>query len=195
VRHHGVIAGAFLADLNATVLGMPIALFPAVNAAHFGGSPRALGLLAAGPAIGGIAGSVLSGPVGQVRRQGRSILGCTVVWGAGLIGFGLAGSLWVAVAALVLAGAADVISVVFRTTIVQTVTPDPYRGRVSALEHVVGASCPDLGNFRAGALASLTTPALSAVIGGLSTIAGAAAIGASMPSFRRYRAGGGEVCS
>jgi MFS family permease len=188
VRGHRVIAGAFLADMNAMVLGMPFALFPAINAAYFGGGAGTLGLLTAAPAVGGILGSALSGPVAHVTRQGRAILIAGAVWGAALAGFGLARSLWLALALLVLAGAADVISVVFRTAVVQVATPDRYRGRVSAAEYVVGVGCPQLGNFRAGAVGSLVSPAFSAVSGGLGVVAGAVLIGLAVPALRRQRA-------
>lgn len=69
VRHKPVLLGVFLADVNATVLGMPFALFPALNDQNFGGSAQTLGLLTAAPAIGGLLGSALSGPVGHVSRQ------------------------------------------------------------------------------------------------------------------------------
>jgi MFS family permease len=186
IRRDRVLSGAFLADLNATVLGMPFALFPALNAAHFGGSPQTLGLLTAGPAIGGVLGSLLSGPVARVSRHGRAILIATVVWGATLAAFGLARSLWLATLMLILAGVADVLSVVFRTTIVQSTTPDRYRGRVSAAEYVVGTACPQLGNFRAGAVAAAFGPATAALTGGLATILGAALIRLTLPTFARY---------
>lgn len=186
IRRSRVVAGAFLADVNATVLGMPFALFPAINAEHFGGGSQTLGLLTAAPAVGGIIGSALSGPVGRVSRQGRAILIAGSVWGLSLAGFGLASSLWLALALLVLAGAADVVSVIFRTTVVQVATPDVYRGRVSAAEYIVGTGVPQLGNFRAGAVGSLTSPAVSAVGGGLAVVAGAAVIALALPGFRRY---------
>jgi MFS family permease len=188
IRGSRILTGALLADMNAVILGMPFALFPAINAEHFGGGPQTLGLLSAAPAVGGIIGSALSGPVGRVSRQGRAILIAGAVWGAGLAGFGLARSLWLALLLLMIAGAADVISVVFRTTIVQVVTPDHYRGRVSAAEYVVGVGCPQLGNFRAGAVGSLTSSTISAVSGGLATIVGAVIIGLTVPAFPRYRA-------
>lgn len=183
-----VLLGAFLADLNSTVLGMPVALFPAINAGHFGGRAQTLGLLFAAPGVGGLLGAVLSGPVGHVSRQGRAQLIAGAVWGAGLVGFGLAPQLWLAVPMLALAGGADAVNVVFRTAMVQVATPDRYRGRVSATEYVVGACCPQLGNFRAGALGSLTTPAASAVTGGVSVIVGAAVLGLALPAFSRYEA-------
>jgi len=100
-----------------------------------------------------------------------------------------AASLWLALVLLAVAGVADVLSVVFRTAVVQVATPDHLRGRVSAAEYVVGAGSPQLGNFRAGAIGSLTSPAISAVSGGLATIVGATVIGLSVPALSRYRAG------
>jgi MFS family permease len=188
IRANRVITGAFLADMNATVLGMPFALFPAINEAHFGGSPQTLGLLTTAVAVGGVLGSGLSGRVGHISRQGRAMLIGGALWGAALVGFGLTTTYWLALVMLALAGAADVISVVLRTTMVQVATPDQFRGRVSAAESVVGAGCPHLGNFRAGAVGSLATPAISVVTGGLATIAGAALIGVLVPAFTRYRA-------
>lgn len=188
IRSRPVLIGALLSDMSATVLGMPYAVFPAVNADHFGGAAQTLGLLMAAPSIGGVLGMVLSGHVGHTSRQGRAMLICGGVWGAGIAGFGLAGQLWLAMLLLAVAGAGDATSVVFRTTMIQTATPDGQRGRVSAAEYVVGAGCPQLGNFRAGTVASLTTPAISAVAGGVATIVGAALIGIALPAFRRYQA-------
>jgi MFS family permease len=188
IRDSRIVGGAFLADMNATILGMPFALFPAINAEHFGGSARTLGLLSAAPAVGGIVGTILSGPVGRVSRQGRAILIASSVWGVSLAGFGLAGQLWLALGLLVVAGMADVISVVFRTSVVQVNTPDRYRGRIGAAEYVVGVGCPQLGNFRAGAIGSLTSPTVSAVSGGLATVVGAALIRLTLPAFAGYRA-------
>lgn len=153
-----------------------------------GGAAQTLGLVTAAPAVGGIVGSALSGSVGHVSRRGRAMLVAGAAWGAGLAGFGLARSLGLALALLALAGAADVIAVVFRTTMVQVATPDRLRGRVSAAESVVGAGCPHLGNFRAGAVGSLTSPTISAVSGGLATITGTVVIGLALPAFVRYGA-------
>ncbi|HKE63851.1 MAG TPA: MFS transporter [Micromonosporaceae bacterium] len=183
-----VLVGALLADMSATVLAMPIALFPAINADHFGGSPRTLGLFTTSLAVGGIIGSTLSGPVGRVSRQGLAMLVAGGVWGLALVGFGLAHVLWLVLGALVVAGVADVTAVVFRTTLVQVATPDRYRGRVSAAEYVVGMGFPQLGNFRAGAIASATSPGVSAVSGGLAAVVGAGLIGLALPAFVRYRA-------
>ena len=181
-----VLVGAFLADMNATVLGMPIALFPAINAERFGGSPRTLGLLASAVAVGGVTGSVLSGPLSRVARHGRTMLAAGAVWGLALAGFGLAHQLWLALSLLAVAGAADVSSVISRGTIVQVVTPDRYRGRVNAVDFVVGGAAPQLGNFRAGAVGSLATPTVAAVSGGLAVAAGAALIWLAIPALTRH---------
>jgi hypothetical protein len=188
ILQNRVLLGALLADLSATVLAMPIALFPAINADRFGGSPRTLGLLSAAVAVGGLVGSVLSGPVGHVRNPGRAMLVTGAVWGGAIAGFGLVSGLAASLAVLVLAGAADVLSVVFRTSIVQLATPDALRGRVSATEFVVGAAFPQIGNFRAGVIATATSPGFSAFAGGLSAVFGAGLIALALPALVRYRA-------
>jgi MFS family permease len=187
LRRSPVLTGALISDMNATVLAMPIALFPAINAERFGGSPRTLGLLTTAVAVGGILGSALSGPVGRVSRQGLGMLVAGAVWGAALAGFGLVDGLGATLALLAVAGAADVSSVVLRTTLIQVATPDAFRGRTTATEFVVGAGCPELGNFRAGAVASLTSPGVSAVTGGVACIVGAGVIAVTLPAFVRYR--------
>jgi MFS family permease len=187
LRRSGAVVGALLADLNATVLAMPIALFPAINAERFGGSPRTLGLLTTALGVGGVVGSALSGPVGRIRHQGRGMLLAGAVWGLALAGFGVVHGLAASLALLVLASMADVSSVVLRTTIVQLETPDAYRGRISAAEYVVGGMCPELGNFRAGAVASLTSPGAAAVSGGLACVAGVGVLAVAFPALLRYR--------
>jgi hypothetical protein len=181
------LAGAFLADLNATVLGLPVALFPAINAERFGGHPQTLGLLTASIGVGGLLGMAFSGPVGHVRRPGRGMLVTVSVWGAALAAFGAARVLWLAVGGLALAGAADTITVVFRGMIVQTAIPERLRGRITAADYVVGYGGGQLGNLESGAVGSLFTPTVSAVSGGLGTIIGAAVIGLALPAFTRYR--------
>jgi MFS family permease len=185
-----VLIGALLSDVSATMLAMPVALFPAINAERFGGSPRTLGLLSASLAIGGVVGTILSGPVGTVARQGRAMLIAGACWGGALAGFGLVHSLTLSVALLILAGIADVLAVVFRSSLVQLATPDSMRGRASAAEFVVGAATPQLGNFRAGLVATATSPGTSAWTGGVSAVVGAGLIAFALPVFVRYRAPG-----
>lgn len=188
VRREPVLVAAFLADMDAMVLGMPVALFPALNAERFGGSPQTLGLLSAGLAAGGLLGSALSGPAARISRKFRAMLFTVAIWGAAIACFGFARVLWLALLLLVLAGAADTTSVILRGSIVQAVAPDRFRGRVTAVDYVVGAGVPGLGNFEAGGVASLTSPSISAVSGGLATVAGALLIRLAFPAAARYRA-------
>lgn len=182
-----VLAGAFLTDLNATVFGLPVALFPAINAERFGGSPSTLGLLTAAIGVGGLISSVFSGPVGNVSRRGLAMLCSAAVWGAAFAGFALVTALWPALSLLVVAGAADTFTVVFRSAIVQSVTPDRFRGRILAVDYVVGAGGGEVGNLEAGAVGSLTSPTIGALSGGLAAIAGTVVIGLALPAFAGYR--------
>ena len=190
VRYIGcsrVLAGAFLADLNATIFGLPVALFPALNAERYGGDPRTLGLFTTAIGVGGLVSATLSGPVGRIVRQGRAMLVAVAIWGAAFAGFAIFTTLWLTLVMLAMAGAADTFTVVFRGTIVQQTTPDEFRGRVTAADYVVGVSGGQLGNLEAGALGSLTSPTISALSGGLITVAGAVIIGLALPAFARYR--------
>jgi MFS family permease len=188
IARRPLLVAAFLTDLDAMLLGLPVALFPALNAAHFGGSPRTLGLLNAAVGVGGLLSAVLSGPAARVSRQGRGMLAGTMIWGAAIAVFGVTGSLAVALLMLAVAGAADTLTVTFRAAMVQAVTPDEFRGRVSSVEYIIGTGGGPLGNVESGTVASLTTPAVSAVSGGLGCLAIAALIGLLYPAFTRYRA-------
>jgi MFS family permease len=187
IRRSQVIAGAFLTDLNATVFALPVALFPAINAERFGGDPRTLGLFLTAIGVGGLASAAFSGPLGHVTRQGRAMLCTVAIWGGAFAGFAIAPRLWLALSLLAVAGAADAFTVVFRGSIVATVTPDQLRGRVMAADYVIGAGGAQLGNLEAGALGSLTSPVISALSGGLATMVGAVVIGLALPTFTRYR--------
>ena len=182
-----LLVAAFLTDLDAMLLGLPVALFPALNAAHFGGSPRTLGLLNAAVGVGGLVSAVLSGPAARVARQGRGMLAGTMAWGAAIACFGLTASLPFALLMLAVAGAADTLTVTFRAAMVQTLTPDELRGRVSSVDYIIGTGGAPLGNVESGAVASLTTPVISTVAGGLGCLAIAALIGLMFPAFTRYR--------
>jgi len=188
VRRQPVIAKALLVDLNATIFGMPFALFPALAATHFGGGPQTVGLLYAAPAIGGLIGSACSGPFAHVHRQGRAVLIAVAVWGAAIAGFGATRLLWLGVTLLAVAGGADVVNGVFRATIIQVNTPDALQGRVNSVGFVVGEGGPRLGDVESGVIASLTSPVFSAVSGGLISVVGVALLGLFSPGFARYDA-------
>jgi MFS family permease len=187
VRSQPILTAAFLFDLDATLFGLPVALFPALNAERFGGSPQTLGLLSTALAAGGLLGSVLSGPAGRVRAKASAMLVTVVIWGAAITCFGFARVFWLALLLLVLAGAADTTTVIFRGSIVQHITPDRLRGRVTAVDYVVGAGIPRLGNFESGAVAAVTSPGFSAVSGGVAAVAGALLVRLAFPAVARYR--------
>jgi MFS family permease len=187
IRHHRVLTAAFLTDLDAMLLGLPVALFPALNAAHFGGRPQTLGLLTAAVGVGGIFSAVLSGPASRALRQGWGMLAGTMIWGAAIAAFGLSRNLPLALGMLALAGAADTLTVTFRSSMVQIVTPDEFRGRVSSVEYIIGAGGSPVGNVEAGTVAALTSPVFSAVSGGAGCVAAAVLIALAFPAFRRYR--------
>ena len=188
VRRSRVLTGVLLADISATVLAVPVALFPAIADERFGGSPELLGLMTTAMAVGGVLGTALSGPVGRVQHQGRAMLCAVAAWGLSIAGFGLAHGVVLTLLALLVADAADVSSVMLRATIVQMATPEAFRGRVSATDYVVGAAVPQLGNFRAGVVASATSPGFSALSGGLAATAAAGVLALCFPALVRYRA-------
>ncbi|MGW6208024.1 MFS transporter [Streptomyces sp. NPDC055089] len=181
------LRGSLATDLATTLLAMPVALFPLVNEVRFGGNPQTLGLFLSAVAVGGITAGLLSGTVTRWRSGGVVQLVAAGVWGLALACFGLAGPLWMALGCLAVAGAADTVSVVTRSALVQLETPDAYRGRVSSVEHVIGVAGPELGNFRGGLLASATSAPLALVVGGLSATLAIAAVAATHAPLRAYR--------
>jgi len=116
------------------------------------------------------------------------MLAGTMIWGLAIACFGLTRTLAPALAALAVAGAADTLTVVFRGAIVQTVTPDEFRGRVSSVEYIIGAGGAPVGNVESGTVAALTSPVVSAVSGGVGCFAVTVLIGLAFPAFTRYRA-------
>ncbi len=188
IKRSQVLAGAFLADLNATVFALPVALFPAINAERFGGNPATLGLFTTAIGVGGLLSSVWTGPLNQLSRQGRAMLFMVTIWGAAFAGFALARSLWLTLTLLAIAGAADTFTVVIRGTIVQAVTTDALRGRLTAAEYVIGSGGDSLGRLESGVVGSLASPVVSALSGGLITVALSAVIALALPGFTRYRA-------
>ena len=186
LRGRQVLQAAFVIDLNAMILGMPRALFPALALVRFHGGAKTLGLLYAAPSTGALLGALLTGWVVSVRRQGAAVLAAVAVWGAAIAVFGVTAVLPLALCLLALAGAADVISAVFRGTILQTETPDGLRGRLSSIHTAVVTGGPRLGDFEAGAVAALFGTEISIVSGGLGCLVGVGLVGSLMPRLRSY---------
>jgi MFS family permease len=185
---HGrqALQGCFIIDINAMVLGMPTALFPALGLHYFHGGAQAVGYLYAAPGVGSALAALLSGWTSRVRRQGWAVVVAVAVWGAAITGFGFVPILWLALVLLAVAGGADLISTIFRNSILQQEVPDRLRGRLSSLHVAVVSSGPRLGNAEAGLAASLGGNQFSVVSGGLGCVVGAAIVATVLPVFRRY---------
>jgi len=171
---HRMIRALLLIDLAATILAMPISLFPLINQQLFNGDPRTLGLFLSAIGVGGVIASVLSGTFTRSKRQFRWVVGGALAWGISLAAVGVA--VWAGwpaavLALLVVAGAADTATVVSRGALVQRLTPDELRGRVGAVELLVGMTGPDLGDVRAGVVAGLTSGAVALFSGGALCVA------------------------
>jgi MFS family permease len=185
-----VLQSTFTVDIVAMVFGMPRVLFPVLADTQFHRGPEVVGWLFSAAALGALIGALSSGWVGRIRRHGLAILVAVMVWGAAITAFGLSGDrLWLALFCLAVAGGADVISAVFRSTVQQIVVPDALRGRLSAFNIFVVAGGPRLGDLEGGLVASAFTPTVSVVSGGLLCLAGVAVIAVTVPRFARWRVG------
>ena len=200
-----VILASFVIDLNAMILAMPVALFPAIALDVFRVGPVGLGLLASAPAAGAFLGALLSGWVASVRRVGRAVLIMVAIWGLAMAAFGLttlatahgfgavAWTFPVALVMLAIAGAADAFSAVFRAVILQLETPDALRGRVSSIHILVVTGGPRIGDILSALAASVVGLGPAVFVGGLLCVAGTAVIARAMPELPshvpRVRAG------
>lgn len=180
------VRGALLTDLATTLLSFPISLFPLINAQRFDDNPRTLGLFLTAIAVGGTIASLFAGTFTRAARPGVTMLFGSATWGVSLALFGAISDRWIGLGLLVVAGAADTVAVVSRSTIAQLSTPDALRGRVAAAEQIVGQAGPELGNLRAGLLAHATSGPVALISGGLMCVAAVAAVGASTPALRRF---------
>jgi MFS family permease len=189
VRRERSLQGVFLIDINAMVFGMPRALFPQLGTELYHGGAGTVGLLYAAPAAGAFIGAITTGWVSRVRRQGVAVLWAVAAWGLAIAAFGVAHWLPLGLFCLALAGAADVISAVFRGTILQLHVPDRLRGRLQALNIAVVTGGPRVGDLEAGVVATATTPQVSVVSGGLACLVGVVALARWRPELAGWEAG------
>ncbi|MFD9909037.1 MFS transporter [Streptomyces sp. NPDC059063] len=178
----------FFTDMCAMVLAHPRALFPAIAVVWYGGDAKTAGLLAAAPAVGALLGSVFSGWLGRIRRHGLAIALSVAAWGTAIAVFGLTRNLWLGLVFLALAGAADTVSMVFRSTMLQAATPDAMRGRLQGVFIVVVAGGPRLGDFMAGTVGDLTSPRVAIVGGGAACVLAVGLLLTRWRAFLRYDA-------
>lgn len=194
-----VVLMSFVVDLIAMILGMPRALFPQMAHENFGGpvaGGTAMALLSAAMAVGAVAGGVFSGWLPRVRRQGLAVVVSIVVWGAAMAGFGLAvgqargrpdGFLWIALVFLAVGGVADMVSAVFRSTILQEAASDELRGRLQGVFTVVVAGGPRIADAVHGAAAAVVGTTVAATGGGVLVVVGVIVSVLVVPVFVRYR--------
>jgi MFS family permease len=188
VRRNEALMGSFAIDLMAMTFGMPRALFPVLAVSVYGAGAEGTGLLFAAVSVGATIAALTTGWLEHARRLGLIVVWAVIVWGAAIALAGLAGSLALAAVLLAVAGAADSVSAVCRSTINQTVTPDALRGRMSSVFSLVVTSGPRLGDVEAGAVAGLAGPRFSVTSGGLACLVGVGAIVAAFPALVRYDA-------
>ncbi len=182
-----LLLSIFLIDLVAMIFGMPRAVFPELAEKTFGMGAEGLGLLYAATAAGALVGALTTGWVGRVRRQGMVVLVAVTAWGLAITLAGLSlWSFWLTLLFLAVAGWADVLSAVFRGTMLQESTPDGLRGRVSAINIMVVTGGPRLGDVEAGLVAGAVGAPASVVVGGVACLAGTAVIAGRFEPLRRY---------
>ena len=191
----------FVIDLVAMIFAQPRALLPAIGALMIGGGEATVGILLASTAVGAFLAGLFSGPLGGVRRQGAAVVWSVMGWGASIAAFGLVvvlagqsgdggATVWLLPAALccALAGIADSVSAVFRTTILQASTPDHLRGRLQGVFVVVVAGGPRIGDMLAGGATKLLNEGWVLLLGGVLCIAVAWTLARRQSGFLRYDA-------
>jgi len=198
VRYLGVtriLLATMSLDFLATFFGSPRALFPYYAERVFHVGPEGLGLLYASMGAGALVAALASGWTARIQRQGLTVLVAVVVWGLAIALFGVLDQPWfvLALVLLAIANAADVVSSIFRGTILQLVVPDALRGRLNAINIMFVVGGPQLGQFESGAVAALWSPVSSVVSGGLACVLSVFAIAAWIPETVRYRAHRDEI--
>lgn len=182
----GDLMGTYLVDIAAMVFAMSNALFPFL--ADELGSPESLGLLYSAAAVGALAASVTGRWTARVQRQGLGVIVAAALWGVAMTLTALAPSVWLVFLCIALAGAADMISGIFRTTMWNQTIPQELRGRLAGIELLSYASGPMLGNARASLMANFGGTRFSLGAGGLLCVGAVLGLAAALPGFRRYDA-------
>ncbi len=186
VRSKPALTGSFAIDLAAMTFGMPRALFPVLALTVYHAGAAGTGVLYAAVAAGATVAALTTGWLAEAQRLGRIVIVAVVAWGLAIALAGVTGSLWIATTLLALAGAADSVSAVCRSTITQSVTPDAMRGRMGSVFSLVVTSGPRLGDVESGSVAALASVRGSVVSGGLACIASVGAILVAFPELARY---------
>lgn len=188
LKAHPVILAVLSLDFVATFFGSPRALLPlyAGSILHVGAG--GLGVLLAGTSIGAVALTPFTGRISRIGRQGLGVALAVIAWGVCIIAFGFStGPLWLSTLFLAGAGAADMVSMILRSLVIQLTTPDEFRGRISAVNGMFVIGGPMLGQFESGVAAGITTPVISVVSGGVLCILATLGVLAAVPGLRKVR--------
>jgi len=182
LRAQPVILAFFSLDFFATFFGSPEALLPIYASAILHVGPQGLGILMAAMPIGAVVLAPLTGLVGRVARQGLGVVMAILLWGVCITAFGFfPAPLWLGVLFLAGAGAADMVSLILRSLVRQLLTPDEYRGRSSGANGMFVIGGPMLGQFESGLVASIFSPEIAVISGGLACIVATVVIVALVP--------------
>lgn len=185
IKAEKVVLGAISLDLFAVLLGGAVALMPVFARDILDLGPWGLGLLRAAPGIGAVSMAVWLAAHPIRHRAGFYMFTGVALFGLGTVVFGLSATPWISIAALIVMGAADMISVYVREILITLWTPDELRGRVNAVNMVFVGASNELGEFRAGTMASIFGAVPAVVIGGIGTLAVAAIWASSFPKLRQ----------
>ena len=188
VRRNRLLLSEMVIDLLAMFFGSARALMPFYAEQVFKVGAQGLGLLFAAPGVGALIAVLTSGWVSRVRRPGVAVIVAVCAWGIAIAAFGLMteGLFALALVLVALAEAADVVSAIFRSAILQGVVRDDLRGRLTAIHGVFVIGGPNLGQVRAGAVAALVSPQFAVVSGGLACVLSAFAVAIWAPELPRY---------
>jgi MFS family permease len=186
VRGNQALLGSFAIDLVAMTFGMPRALFAVLSVSVYHAGASGTGVLYSAVSLGATVAAVTTGWLSHTRRLGLVVIWAVTAWAVAITLTGLASSLWIAAALLMVAGAADSVSAVCRTTINQTVTPDHMRGRMSSVFSLVVTSGPRLGDIESGVVAGATSPRFSVASGGLACLVGVGLVMIAFPALKAY---------
>ena len=185
VRRAQMLLGSFSLDLFVVLLGGATALMPIFAHEILHQGPRGLGILRAAPAAGAVAMSLVMARFPLRRHAGRWLFICVSIFGAATVVFGLSHTLWLSLASLAVAGAADTISVIIRGSLLQLATPPEMRGRVSAVNSLFIGASNELGEFESGLTAQWWGAVRATVIGGVGALAVAGVWATIFPSLRK----------
>ena len=188
VRERRVLLAVMSLDLFAVLLGGAVYLLPVYARDILHAGAGGLGWLRAAPAVGAFCMAILLAHLPPLRQAGRAMLLAVMGFGLATIVFGMSHVFWLSWVMLCLTGALDNISVVVRHTLVQTLTPDHMRGRVSAVNSIFIGSSNEIGGLESGLVAQAFTPAVSVISGGIGTLVVAAIWALAFPHLRQFGA-------